>query len=125
MNTNLPLVQNLKIKCNLNELQVLHFLQNYGYIINEQKIVITATSKNLESFINISCWWADFIAACNKINTAYRQANTKKTNASIVLNYSEAAALYKVITRINWEQEDTYAQIVIYGVVEKLNRYLC
>lgn len=125
MLTNLPLVPGLKIKCNLNELQVLHFMQNYGYIINEYKIHVTATTTNIESYINICTWWADFIAACNKINTAYRQANSKKNNASVVLSYSEAAALYKVITRVNWELEDTYAQIVIYSVVDKLNRYLC
>jgi hypothetical protein len=125
MLTNLPLVPKIKIKCNLNELQVLHFLQNYGYIINEEKLYITATTKNINSYINISCWWADFIAACTKINAAYKQANDKKTNASIVLSYSEAAAVYKVITKVDWELEDTYAQIVIYSVVEKLNRYLC
>lgn len=121
----LPLVQPIKIKCNLNELQVLHFLQNYGWIINEQKMYVTATSRNIDSYITICTWWADFIAGCSKINKAYKQANSTRGKASIVLSYSEAAALYRVITRVNWEQEDNYAQVVIYNVVDKLNRYLC
>ena len=125
MLANLPLVPNLKMRFNINELQVLHFLQNYGYIINEEKGHITANNKFIDCYINVSAWWAEFIAACHKINTAYRQANSKNTNASINLTYSEAAALFKVIMRVNWDREDTYAQIVIYSVIEKLNRYLC
>ena len=114
MLANLPLVPNLKMRFNINELQVLHFLQNYGYVINEEKSYITAKNKFIDCYINVSAWWAEFIAACYKINTAYRQANSKRTNASINLTYSEAAALYKVIMRVNWDREDTYAQIVIY-----------
>lgn len=121
----LPLVKPLKIKFNLNELQVLHYLQNYGYIINEQKEWITANSHCIENWVDVSTWWASFIAGCNKINIAYAQANSVKNNAGVNLTYSEAAALYKVIIRIPLDDEDTYAQVVYYTFVDKLNKYLC
>jgi hypothetical protein len=122
---NLPAVPKFKLKCNLNELQVLHFMQNYGYIIQNQQLSITASSKNYTLYISTKSWWADFIAACSKINIAYKQANEKRSNASIVLGYSEAAALYKVIMLTSWDQEDSYAQIVVYSFIEKLHKYLC
>lgn len=121
----LPLVQPFKVKLNLNELQVLHFLQNYGYIINNQKENVIATSTGIESYINLSMWWADFLNACNKINQAYKQANDRQKNAGINLTYSETAALYKVITRIDWDKEDSYAQVVIYTLIDKMHKYLC
>lgn len=121
----LPLVKPLKVKFNLHELQALHFLQNYGYIINNQKEAIIATNTALEAYINMASWWADFISACRKINYAYAFAIAKQKNASVIFNYSEAAAVYKVMMRINWELEDNYAQMVAYSFIGNLNKYLC